>query len=40
MPQHADSPFHTFNMTSITGAAVDFAEYAGTLCLVVNVASR
>jgi glutathione peroxidase-family protein len=40
MSQQVDSPFHTLNMTSITGEAVDFASYAGKLCLVVNVASR
>jgi glutathione peroxidase-family protein len=32
--------FHELSMTSIDGNTVDFANYKGTLCLVVNVASR
>lgn len=31
---------HDFHMTSITGDDVDLADYEGTVCLVVNVASR
>lgn len=31
--------FHDITMTSITGDQVDFADYAGKLALVVNVAS-
>lgn len=31
---------HDFTMTSIKGDAVKLAEYAGQLCLVVNVASQ
>lgn len=30
---------HDFEMTSITGDAVDLGDFAGQLCLVVNVAS-
>lgn len=32
--------FHDLTMASITGEDVDFARYAGTFALVVNVASR
>lgn len=32
--------FHEFRMESLEGDTVDFADYAGTNCLVVNVASR
>jgi glutathione peroxidase-family protein len=32
--------FHDITMDSITGEAVDFANYKDTVCLVVNVASR
>jgi glutathione peroxidase-family protein len=32
--------FHQLQMTSITGETVDFAGYAGKVCLIVNVASR
>ena len=31
---------HDFTMSSITGEAVDLADYAGGHCLVVNVASQ
>lgn len=31
---------HDFTMTSITGDDVDLSDYDGTVCLVVNVASR
>jgi glutathione peroxidase-family protein len=31
---------HHFQMTSITGDDVDLGDYEGTVCLVVNVASR
>jgi glutathione peroxidase-family protein len=34
------STFHELSMTSITGEQVSFDRYKGTLCLVVNVASR
>ncbi len=34
------STFHELNMNSITGDAVDFQQYSGKLCLVVNLASR
>ena len=33
------SSFHEFEMTSITGDQVSFAQFEGQLCLVVNVAS-
>jgi len=32
--------FHELEMTSITGEAIGFDRFAGTACLVVNVASR
>jgi len=32
--------FHEFHMTSLEGEPVDFSAYAGTTCLVVNVASN
>jgi glutathione peroxidase-family protein len=32
--------FHSLSMKSITGETVDFARYKGTVCLVVNLASR
>lgn len=32
--------FHEFTMESLEGESVDFSEYAGTACLVVNVASH
>lgn len=32
--------FHDLTMTSITGETIEFARYEGTLCLVVNLASR
>ncbi len=32
--------FHEFQMTSITGDQVDFADFAESACLVVNVASQ
>ncbi len=34
------SAFHDLVMTSITGEPVAFNQYAGQLCLVVNVASE
>ena len=34
------SDFHALNMLSITGEPVDFAQFRGHYCLVVNVASR
>ena len=33
------SPFHDFEMTSITGEQVSFDRFRGQVCLVVNVAS-
>ena len=33
------SQFHELNMLDIEGNKVDFADYAGKTCLVVNVAS-
>jgi glutathione peroxidase len=33
------SPFHDFEMTSITGDPVSFDRFRGQVCLVVNVAS-
>lgn len=30
---------HDFEMTSITGESVALSDYAGQICLVVNVAS-
>ena len=33
------SAFHDFEMTSITGDQVAFAQFQGQQCLVVNVAS-
>lgn len=32
--------FHQLSMTSITGEQVDFSQFAGKVCLIVNVASR
>ena len=32
--------FHELKLTSITGEAVDFAQYRKKLCLIVNVASK
>jgi glutathione peroxidase len=32
--------FHALEMTSINGEPVDFERYRGSVCLVVNVASR
>jgi glutathione peroxidase-family protein len=34
------STFHDLSMTSITGEEVSFDHYQGSVCLVVNVASR
>ncbi|MEM7077666.1 MAG: glutathione peroxidase [Pseudomonadota bacterium] len=34
------SDFHTFQMTGIDGEEVDFAQFAGKRCLIVNVASQ
>jgi glutathione peroxidase-family protein len=34
------SDFHALEMTSINGDRVDFAEFRGRVCLIVNVASR
>lgn len=31
---------HSFTMTSIDGEQIALSDYAGQLCLVVNVASR
>jgi len=31
--------FHEFHMRSLEGESVDFSDFAGTTCLVVNVAS-
>ncbi len=33
------SKFHEFQMDSLEGDPVDFADYKGVTCLVVNVAS-
>ena len=33
------SRFHDMEMTSITGEPVRFAQFEGTICLIVNVAS-
>ena len=32
--------FHDLRMTSITGHTVDFSQYVGQVCLIVNLASR
>ena len=32
--------FHDLTMNSITGEPVDFSQYRGQVCLVVNVASQ
>ena len=32
--------FHDISMTSITGEEVELSSFAGSLCLIVNVASR
>ena len=32
--------FHDFEMAAITGAPVKLSDYAGKVCLVVNVASE
>ncbi len=32
--------FHEFRMESLEGEPVDFSDFAGTACLVVNVASH
>ena len=34
------SSFHDISMTSITGEEVKLSSFAGSLCLIVNVASR
>ena len=34
------SAFHDLTMTSITGEEVPLAQFAGQVCLVVNVASE
>lgn len=34
------SAFHDLTMKSITGDDVAFSQYAGKVCLVVNLASR
>lgn len=34
------SRFYDFHMQSITGEDVDFSQFRGQVCLVVNVASR
>lgn len=34
------SVFHELSMDSIVGETVDFSDYKGKVCLVVNVASR
>jgi glutathione peroxidase-family protein len=31
--------FHEFSMDSITGEKVDFSDYEGKVCLLVNVAT-
>lgn len=31
--------FHEFRMQSLEGESVDFSDFAGSACLVVNVAS-
>jgi len=33
------APFHELTMESITGGDVSFADYEGSVCLAVNVAS-
>jgi glutathione peroxidase-family protein len=32
--------FHSLEMTSITGEQIRFEDFRGSVCLVVNVASR
>ena len=32
--------FHVLKMDAITGESVDFSTFKGTVCLVINVASR
>mgnify|MGYP003700829439 FL=1 len=32
--------FHDLTMNAITGEPVDFSQYRGQVCLVVNVASK
>ena len=34
------SEFHNLTMNAIDGTPVDFSDYNGQVCLVVNVASR
>jgi glutathione peroxidase-family protein len=34
------SSFHDFQAESITGESVSLSQYEGSLCLVVNLASR
>ncbi len=34
------SDFHGLSMAAIDGTDINFARFKGTLCLVVNVASR
>jgi glutathione peroxidase-family protein len=34
------STFHDLQMTGITGEPVDFSQFKGRKCLVVNVASQ
>jgi len=33
------SAFHEFEMTSITGEPMSFAQFEGRFCVIVNVAS-
>ncbi len=34
------SSFHDFQVETITGESVSLSQYAGSLCLVVNLASE
>lgn len=38
--ENSVSKFHSLQMISITGDPVDFSQYKGHKCLVVNLASQ
>ena len=40
LEEHNMSEFHDLTMDDIEGNAVDFADFKGSTCLIVNVASR
>ncbi len=40
MSESATPSFHDLTMNSIQGESINFDQYQGQVCLVVNVASR